>query len=329
MRSKFLYLATILILFVAVGSVQAAAPAQEDDQEKYIILLAHTSFGTPGGFWFSIKNGADTAAKDFEHLGVRLETLSLEVEDPSQYPALIDAAVAKNPDGIAVSLPDPDGEGPSLRRAIEKGIPVITYNSGVDDFKEVGAIAHVGSIEYDAGYSAGLLLYDEGARNVICVNEVPANIATATRCQAIKDAMESEGGTSKQVPGDLGDAVNEKNSLDALAISDPTIDAFIGIGVPHTMSACRDIKQNRNPDLHCATFDTFPEAMTGIEDGTVDFAIAQQGFLQGYLPVQMLAQYLEYGVLPGGRSAVIPTGPFFVDKTNVEAIKESVANSTF
>ena len=47
------------------------------------------------------------------------------------------------------------------------------------------------------------------------------------------------------------------------------------------------------------------------EDGEIDFAIDQQQYLQGYLPVVLLTLYIETGTVPGGGHA-IPTGPGFV-----------------
>ena len=57
--------------------------------------------------------------------------------------SVIDAAVASNPSGLAISLPSPDAERASIEAARAKGIPVVTYNSGIDDFKSVGSMAHV------------------------------------------------------------------------------------------------------------------------------------------------------------------------------------------
>ena len=57
---------------------------------------------------------------------------------------LIDAAVASQPDGLVVSLPDADALGPSIQAAVDAGIPVITMNSGSDDFADLGVLCTSG-----------------------------------------------------------------------------------------------------------------------------------------------------------------------------------------
>jgi simple sugar transport system substrate-binding protein len=52
----------------------------------------------------------------------------------------------------------------------------------------------------------------------------------------------------------------------------------------------------------------------------MDFAIDQQQYLQGYLPVIILANYLKYGLLPA--SDRILTGPGFVTPENAKQVIE-------
>ena len=68
----------------------------------------------------------------------------------------LDAAVGTRPDAIALSLPDADALGPGIQLAVDAGIPVITFNSGISTFKDFGALMHVGQAEWDAGYGAGV-----------------------------------------------------------------------------------------------------------------------------------------------------------------------------
>jgi simple sugar transport system substrate-binding protein len=320
-----------LLLTACESAKNTASPSTANASpaggEKLIIVIAHTSFGTAGGFWATIKSGAEAAGRDFASYGIKVDFAALDKEDPSQMGQLIDAAVAKNPAGLIISLPSPDAQKAAIQSAIAKGIPVFTYNSGIDDFKNVGSLLHVGALEYESGYQAGVHLYEAGARNVLCDNAVPENIATSTRCTAISDAMVKLGGKSEQIVGDLNDPATEKNIIETKLQADPSYDAVIGIGVPFTVTSCVQVQTEKNLQgkFHCATFDTFQEAVDGIQAGTVDFAIGQQPYLQGYIPVSTMAIYLATGNLPGGAAAVIPTGPYFVDKANIQRVLDSIA----
>ena len=90
---------------------------------------------------------------------------------------LIDAAVASQPDGLVVCIPDAEALGPSIQAAVEAGIPVISMNSGVDVFQDLGVLVHVGQTEFEAGLIGGQKIADEGVKNPICINQEVGNAA--------------------------------------------------------------------------------------------------------------------------------------------------------
>ena len=66
-----------------------------------------------------------------------------------------------------------------------------------------------------------------------------------------------------------------------------------------------------------ATFDISTPVLESIRDGKMVFAIDQQQYMQGYLPVVLLLNYIRYGVMPG---ANVLTGPGFVTKDNAAKV---------
>jgi simple sugar transport system substrate-binding protein len=67
-----------------------------------------------------------------------------------------------------------------------------------------------------------------------------------------------------------------------------------------------------------ATFDLSPSVLEAVRDGNMLFATDQQQYLQGYLPVVLLTNYIQYGVAPVNTE--IPTGPAFITKDNAEQV---------
>ena len=65
-------------------------------------------------------------------------------------------------------------------------------------------------------------------------------------------------------------------------------------------------------------FDLSPEILEAIQAGRIRFAVDQQQYLQGYLPVVLLTKYLETGVLPAG--GIIETGPALVTVSRVAEV---------
>ncbi|MGG7377486.1 hypothetical protein ACQ7B2_01375, partial [Escherichia coli] len=69
--------------------------------------------------------------------------------------------------------------------------------------------------------------------------------------------------------------------------------------------------------IKVGTFDLGPDVIQAVRDGRLLFAVDQQPYLQGYLPVVMLVQRARYGLFPD-EGGVIATGPHFVTRDNAQ-----------
>jgi len=94
------------------------------------------------------------------------------------------------------------------------------------------------------------------------------------------------------------------------------IDGLLTLGPSVAKPALAAVAASGKP-IHLATFDLSADVLTAIKDGKMDFAIDQQQFLQGYLPIVILTNYAETRNLPtGDGTGLIMTGPGFVTKDN-------------
>ena len=73
-----------------------------------------------------------------------------------------------------------------------------------------------------------------------------------------------------------------------------------------------------------ATFDLSPEVLEAVKDGRIDFAVDQQAYLQGYMPIVMLTQQARYGLFPA-QGQVVSTGPNFVTEETAELALQTSA----
>ena len=162
-------------LFIAFAAIFALASSVS--AERYV-MVTHGEGKDP--FWPVVeKGGRDAAAA----IGADFEYNFDPSGDMSGMAKLIEAAAASNPDGIVVSLPDPDALGGAIRAAADAGIPVITMNSGLESSAEVGALMHVGQPERLAGEKAGERAKSEGVTNGLCLNQEAWNTALVDRCE--------------------------------------------------------------------------------------------------------------------------------------------------
>jgi simple sugar transport system substrate-binding protein len=267
------------------------------------------------GFWGVVRNGVKAAASD---MGVTVNYSAPGKEsDMPGMSALIDAAVAKKPTGLVVSIPNPDALSPSIKKAVAAGIPVVSMNSGSDVFKSLGILAHVGQTEFQAGLGAGQRFKDAGVKNAVCFNQEVGNQALTLRCNGFFQGMGlSDPSQGKVLTGQISDPAGMQASIAAALQSDPTIDGILTLGPSVAAPALAAVTASGKP-IHLATFDLSADVLTAIKDGKMDFAIDQQQFLQGYLPIVILTNYAETRNLPtGDGTGLIMTGPGFVTKDN-------------
>jgi simple sugar transport system substrate-binding protein len=261
------------------------------------------------GFWGVVRNGVKAGASQ---MGVTANYSAPGAEsDMPGMVSLIDAAVAKKPSGLVVSIPNPDALGPAIQKAVAAGIPVVSMNSGSDVFKSLGILAHVGQTEYEAGVGAGQRFKDAGVKNAVCFNQEVGNQALTLRCNGFFFGLTGNE-KGKVLTGSISDPAAMQATIAAALQSDATIDGILTLG-PSVAKPALDAVAASGKTVHLATFDLSADVLTAIKDGKMDFAIDQQQFLQGYLPIVILTNYAETRNLPTGNgTGLIMTGPGFV-----------------
>ena len=309
---------TFIVLLLGLLLIPAlAVPAQAQDcaQVYRIVVVTHGQASDP--FWSVVKNGVDAADQDLAC--VETEYQAPPTFDMVAMSQLIDAAVASQPDGLVVSIPDADALGPSIRAAIDAGIPVISINSGSDVAADLGVIAHIGQTEYEAGYGGGQRMADAGVTHALCVNQEVGNVALDLRCQGFTDAMAEQGATVDVLAVDLADPTGSQNRISAALDADESIDGVFTLGPTGAAPALAVLTDmGMLGQIKLATFDLSPDVLQSIADGNMLFAIDQQQYTQGYLSIIYMYLYLYNLDTPG--SLIVQTGPGFVTQDNAAQI---------
>jgi len=238
---------------------------------------------------------------------------------------LIQATTAARPHGLVVSVPDPAALGPAIRAATAAGIPVVTINSGAEVSRGLGALAHVGQTEYEAGFGGGERLAQAGVRHALCINHEVGNSAQDERCRGLADALAAASGTATVLGVNLADPDDAQHRIAGALRSDASIDGMLALGPNGAEPALAALRATaRTGSVAFGTFDLTPRVLEAVRDGEMLFAIDQQQYLQGYLPVTLLVKYRETRTMPGG-GELIRTGPGFVTRDDAAAVIELTA----
>lgn len=280
-------------------------------------MVTHSDDGV---FWSVVKKGAEDAAAA---LGVNM-VWSPSNNDPSKQVSDIEAAIAAGSDGLGVSLANPEAVAPAAAAAVAAGIPVVTLNSGVNDYQEIGAITHVGQTEVIAGEGAGERFSELGATKVLCAQQEQGNIGLEERCEGLANTF--SGDVETQFVGLDANPEEQLNTIAAVLQADPDLDAVLGVG-PNVAVRAVEACEQAGRECFIGGFDISTDIIEEIEAGNIAFTVDQQQYMQGYLPIVFLwLNQTNLNTVGGGQPVL--TGPGFVDTNNVAEVKALVEAGT-
>jgi rhamnose transport system substrate-binding protein len=120
---------------MAAGFIGCAKKSEPAHPARMRVGLVAKSLGN--GFFDAVHKGADEAAKELDvdviFTGPTTPTAEGQIE-------VLNALIAQRVDAIAVSANDPDALVPTLKKALERGIKVLSYDSAV---APAGRIVHL------------------------------------------------------------------------------------------------------------------------------------------------------------------------------------------
>ena len=307
-------LALIIAACQATASPSGSGAAVPAGPKLTIAMITHE---TPGDtYWDIIRAGAKAAEA---HLGITLKYSS----DPdfTKQATLVQNAIDSKVDGIAMTAAGPSALEAVVKAANTAGVPVVMFDSGIEDWQRMGAMMYFGSDEYIAGQALGKRIATEGGKHALCVIHQEGSTALEARCKGVGEGLKSE---NMQVNGTDDASMNA--SIAAKLQQDPSIDWIVTMGAPVALVALQSIGTAASK-AKVATFDLNLDAANAIKDGKIALAVDAQPYLQGYLAVESLWLFKTNGNIIGGGLSTL-TGPAMVDKSNIGVILPFAQNHT-
>ena len=337
MRNSRVGIAIMLVLALMLVGLMAAcggdepAPAAEEPKaeepamaEETMMEPEFTFFSVyhtfPHPFWLMMQRAADLAG---EHTNSEVDFwigTEYSVEDQINR---VEVLSAKNPDGMAVSIPDAKAADPVYRAAIDAGIPMVAVNARDPRPKDerIPYLFYVGSNEIIAGNRTAQEILERFGQptRVAFASPQIANIAITERALGVQQVLEPLG-----VTVDLVDVADDPTlgteTVKGWMSANPDTDYWVCGGATTQVIVSEALKELGllNDGVAVTGFDLGDIVTPLIEDGSVQFTIDQQPYLQGYLPIIWLYLHNKAGFLP---AEDVLTGPAVVDKSNIALVK--------
>ena len=315
--------------WLAIAAVVALPAFQVDSasaqEKKYrFVMVSHIGSNDANMGWLT------RSLKVFEekYPDVETEYISTNQYSIQDHVRLLEQAIATNPDGLAVPIVSSEAFDGPLRKAIEKGIPVVAFNIPDQRPKEerIPYLTYVGGDEYLTGKLLGDYTVEHAKAGevpvptkVLCTFIDAAHQGQQARCQGFEDAMEAVDASFERLF--IGaDPARGRSILQAYLSTNKDTNYIYAGGwtVPWIWGAANDVGLSPDVDDKGITIvaqDAHPAVLAGIQRGHI-FATNSQGFwLQGYLPMERLYWFHELGYTPMSDDL---TGPIVIDASTVD-----------
>jgi len=283
MPSKLRWLLVLIFAALALASCQKRTKK----------LIGVVPKATSHLFFVSIHAGVDAAAKEFGidvlWNGPREETeYSRQIE-------IVDSMIARHVDGLAISATDHSALVKPVERAIEAGIPVTVFDSGLDI---TGYVTFVATDNYAAGQTAArrlaALVHSKG--KVAELMHKPGGMSTVDRERGFEEVMAKEFPAIQVVARQYGmaDRAKSRQAAEDILTAHPDLDGMFASAEANSIGAVQAIKsRGLSGKIKLVTFDSSDMHIQALKDGTIDLMLVQDPYRIGYEAVRSLVMKLN------------------------------------
>jgi simple sugar transport system substrate-binding protein len=297
----------------AFGATDIAASSFPKHPKWKFAFINHV---TTNPFFVPTQYGAADASS---LLGVSYTWSGSTKADVGEMINALNAAVSAKADGIAVCVVDKGAFEAPIKRALGKGIPVLSYNADGARAGTKARMAYIGQALYESGFAMGqriATLVPKG--DVALFIATPGALNIQPRIDGAMAAIKQSGKpiNAKIVATDA-DLSKELTAIDSYYLGHKKLAGMFAVDAGDTQGIGQIIqKHSLRGKVIGGGYDLLPGTLKLINQGFLDFTIDQQPYLQGFYPVVQLFFYrLSSGLVAPSDTN---TGLLFVTKANVK-----------
>ena len=229
------------------------------------------------------------------------------------------AAISARADGIAVCVVDKGAFEAPIKRALSRGIAVVSYNA---DGARAGAkarMAYIGQDLYVSGFEMGKRIVElVPSGDVALFIATPGALNIQPRIDGAIAAIKASGKPVKATAVPTSpDLATELSMIDAYYQGHKNLKGMFAVDAGDTQGVGQVIQKYKLQNkVKGGGYDLLPGTLKLIQNGSLQFTIDQQPYLQGFYPVvQLFLQKVSGGLVAPSDTN---TGLLFVTKDNVK-----------
>lgn len=293
MKNWYLFLLSLMaafVLFITLSFFYKQNTPEELELSEPIHIVLKSIEGQPMDFWEVVIQGIDEAAREFG-VEVRISGPRFEKEINRQI-NIMNAVIDERPPLIVLAASDYKRLVVSVEKANALGIPVVTFDSGIDSDIPVSFIA---TDNIDAGNKAG-----EEMKKLISLNSRKA-IAIVSHIKETATAIDRESGVREALEGEdiIGtwfcDVEQEKAyTITMDLLNNNNIGGIVALNEVATLGVARAIDEREASDsVFVVGFDNAVRELAYLEEGIIKATVVQRPYNMGYLSIKTAVEYLK------------------------------------
>jgi ribose transport system substrate-binding protein len=313
--ATFVFCCCVAVAGCGGGDEPAKSSAESGGKKKYRIAVIPK--GTTHDFWKSVHYGARQAADELGNVEIVWNGPDNEKDKEGQI-KIVDTFVGERVDAICLAPIDRDALIPAVKRAKQRGIPVVIFDSALSDLSD--AVSYVATDNYRGGVMAGEQMAKmlEGKGGVILLRYQAGSESTEQREQGFLDALKEHErikvlSESQRVDSDAVQALKVAESL--LRNFKDEVAGVFTVCEPNNKGTLQALENEKLAgEVRFIAFDSDPRMLKGLREKTVDGIMLQNPEHMGYLSVKTVVAHLQGEAV----EKRIPTGEKLATTENMD-----------
>ncbi len=295
-------------IWLAACAVLFAFAVQAQDKPRISVVYHDTGIE----FGQVIKLGALSAGKE---LGADVEFVGPIGIKVDEQVAIIENCITKKVDGLAISNVNGEALNPMIDKAVAAGIPTVTFNSDADGSKRAAFYGQdlVKSGEVQAENLSG---YMGGKGKILIITGEAAASWSQDREKGVREGMKKIPGIS--IINTISTGWEEQSQYAAIEnaiIANPDLAGIASLDAATTPATGRAlIRLNKKGLIKHVGHDLVPETLDNIKAGATNAALSQNPYMQGFLPVKALVEFIRNKA----PMKSVDTGILLVNEKNID-----------
>lgn len=277
-----------LVALFAMGLLLAACSQQPAAKYKIGVVPK----GVAHQFWLTVRAGADAAGKEMS-ANIIWQGPSKETEIDKQI-AIIEDMISRNVNAIVMAACDEHALIGTIQKAVNAGIPVVTFDSGVNCDLPISFVAtdNVAGAKL-AAKELARLIGNEGEVGLIPF--VPGAATSEMREQGFKQGI-------AEIPAiklastlySQSDSAKAMSVTQDMLTANPNIKGIFVANEPGAIGTAQAVRASgKSGQVKLVAFDASDEEIATLKDGTFQALVVQNPFQMGYQGVKAAIDHLE------------------------------------